>query len=119
MSSLVNFTENLKDSETYAVLDYLNYLHETKNNLETNNALAKCVIMCGELFANQVKKGERTQEDIESFEANLVEEKIFSHKNEELNLANVIVREGNAMALVEYETTFGEANNSKGLKKVA
>ena len=119
MSSLVNFRENLKDNMTNSLLDYLNYMYETKKNSETNDALAKCVLMCGELFSNQVKRGNKSQEDIESFEANLLSGTIFSDKNEDLDLANTMVREGNAMALAEYESTYGEANNVKGLKKVA
>ena len=120
MNDLISFKENLKDSITSSLLDYLNYMHETKKNPEVlekgNDALAKCVIMCGELFANKVKKGELTQEDIESFESNLVSEDMLLYSNNNLNLANAMVKEGDAMALTEFETRF---NDNKGLQKVA
>ena len=117
MSNLVNFKENLKDSMTNSLLDYVNYMHETKNNKETNDSLAKCVVMCGELFANKVKKGEISQSEIESFESNLIDENAFAQDYKELNLANTMVKETNAMSFAEYESTFGD--NTKGLKKVA
>lgn len=123
MSSLINFKENLKDSMTNSLLDYLNYLHETKNNLDSlengNDALAKCVVMSGELFTSKIKKGEASQDDIESFEALLLQEEMFTHKNLELNIANSMVKEGNAMALGEYESTFGAANKGIEIKKIA
>lgn len=123
MSSLVSFKENLKDSMTNSLLDYLNYLHETKNNIESlkngNDALAKCVVICGELFTSKIKKGGISQEEIDSFESLLSTEDMFAHKNIDLNSANSMVREGNAMALSEYESNFGAANKSMELKKIA
>ena len=123
MSSLVNFKENLKDNMTYSLLDYNNYLHETKNNLENlergNDTLAKCVLLCGELFANKIKKGMVTEEEVESFEVLLPTEEMFSYNHKDLDLAVKMVKEGNSMALNEYETTFGEANKEEGLKKIA
>lgn len=119
MTDLINFKENLKDSITNSLLDYINYMHETKQNETSSDALAKCVLMSGELFANKIKKGEASQDDIDSFEANLIGEGTLSTQNKDLNLANTMVREGNAMALAEYESTYGEASDIKGLKKVA
>lgn len=118
MSNLINFTENLKDSRVNSLLDYINYMHETKNNANINDSLSKCVVICGELFANQVKKGDKSQDDVESFEANLIGEKVFLHAKD-LDFANTIVREGNVMALAEYESKVVEQNDVKGLKKVA
>ena len=123
MSSLVNFKENLKDNMTYSLLDYINYLHETKNNLENlengSDTLAKCIVLCGELFANQIKKGKFSQEEIESFEALLPAEEMFAYDHKDLDLAVKSVKEGNAMAINKYASTFGEANKEKSLKKIA
>ena len=66
MTDLINFKENLKDSITNSLLDYINYMHETKQNETSSDALAKCVLMSGELFANKIKKGEASQDDIEA-----------------------------------------------------
>ena len=119
MTDLVNFKENLRDSITNSLLDYINYMHETKHSEVNSDALAKCVLMTGELFANKIKKGEITQDGIDSFEANLMGESTLSSQNKDLNLANTMVKEGNAMAFAEYESTFGENDNIKGYKKVA
>ena len=123
MSSLVNFKENLKDSMTYSLLDYNNYLHETKNNFENlergSDTLAKCVVLCGELFANKIKKGKITEVEIESFESLLPTEEMFAYNHKDLDLAVKMVKEGNSMALNQYESTFGMANKEKGLKKIA
>jgi len=123
VSSLVNFKENLKDSMTYSLLDYNNYLHETKNNLENlengSDTLAKCVMLCGELFANKIKKGSVTEDEIESFEALLPTEGMFAYNHKDLGLAVKTVKEANSVALNKYEKTFGEANKEKSLKKIA
>ena len=123
MNSLVDFKENLKDSITYSLLDYNNYMHETKVNLENleagSDTLSKCIVLCGELFANKIKKGEVTQEEIESFEALLPSKEMFVCNHKDLDLASNIVKESNSMALNQYESTFGEANKSMNLKKIA
>lgn len=124
MNDLANFKENLKDSSiSNSLLDYVNYLHETKTSYETlkngNDALAKCEVMCAELYANKIKKGEVSQDDIESFEALLPTSDMLVYKNNNLDLARNIIKENNAVALTEYETKFESTNNSKGLRKIA
>ena len=120
MNDLVNFKENLKDSITNSLLDYINYLHETKQSTEAlesgSDALAKCVIMCGALFANKVKKGEVREENIEAFEALLPSEEMLTFKNNGIDFAGKIVKEENAVALSEYQSRFGAVNKSIGQK---
>lgn len=123
MSSLVDLTSNLKDSKTNSLLDYINYLHDIKTTIDSlengNDALAKCVVLCGSLFANKVAKGEKNEDDIELFESNLVTQESLVYKNNDLNLANEMVREENSVALGEYESRFGESNKKIGLQKIA
>lgn len=123
MNSLANFKENLKDSMTYSLLDYTNYLHETKDNFDNlkdgSDTLSKCVVLCGELFANQIKKGKVSQDDVESFEALLPSEKMFGYNHKDLDFAVGIVKEGNSMALNEHETKYANFNKGKSFKKIA
>lgn len=123
MNSLVDFKENLKDSITYSILDYVNYMNETKYNADNldngSDTLSKCIVLCGELFANKIKKGDIKPDEIESFEALLPKEGMFVVDYKNLDLASKIVKEGDSVALNDYESTFGDTNKSISLKKVA
>ena len=133
MTSILNFEEELKKSKeknnkqvfelTDNILEGCNRIYDAKlNGALQEDELSKELIAEGKLFSNQIKKGLKTEEDVENFEKELPDGKnnyfAFPHKN--LDVAKSTIKQTNTVALFNAETlnnaTQMTESYSKGLK---
>lgn len=97
--------ERLSDTILYS----LNRLNSAKQSgALIKDELSKLIILEGSLFANQVNRGEKTEEDVEDFEKELPNGKysVFSFGHKDLDVAYDTVKQANTAALFERENRF-------------
>lgn len=104
------------DRPSNIILDSLNRINEAKpKDGLAKDELSKLIMLEGSLFANLVRRGLRTEEDIEDFEKEIPNGKAnyFSHKHEELDVAYGTVKQANAAALYDRENLTRHSRLSK------
>lgn len=101
MTDVVN--ERLSDT----ILNSLNRLHVAKiNGALSKGELAKIITLEGKLFSNQVKKGLKTEDDVDTFETQFPngEYRVFDFDHEGLDVAFESVKQENTVALLAKES---------------
>ena len=128
MTSIVNFEERMKGSNTLTneFFASMNRLHDAKiTGALKEDELSKLLILENKFFANLVRRGKRSEEDVEAYDNNMPNGKypigIYPHKD--LTLANSTVKQTNTAALFDAETLSSRMqfsdSYSKGLRKVS
>ena len=130
--SIVNFEEQIKERPSDALLNILNQFSVAKRNgVQDKEALAKMIILEGALFANKIKEGKVTIDEIESAEAFITgfargnKDEYFKINHKELDTAAKSFLEGDYVALEELEQRNGlsqvveQDEFIKGLRRVA
>lgn len=125
MTSIVNFDEKIRSSSnlTDEFFDKLNRLHEAKiSGALKEDELSKLLICEGKLFSNLVRKGYKTEKDVESYENNIPsgEYQIGNYNHKDISVAKSTIKQTNTVALFDAETlnkrTQMVESYSKGLK---
>ena len=107
MTSIVNFEEHISDRPSNVIFDSINRLYDAKKSKVLNaDELSKIIILEGDLFSNLVRKGKKSEEDIESFETLLPNQNYFSIKHNNLDVANNTVKQNITAALYDKENSF-------------
>lgn len=93
-----------------SIFDSFNRFHEAKSSgALRRDELSKILILVGDLFANKIKQGKVSKEEIESLESHLSgfngenSDKYFAFPHEDLKVAAKSVLEGNDFALQSVE----------------
>ena len=99
------FAMNGQSRTSDGILDSFNRFHDAKfSGALRRDELSKLLVSVGDLFANKIKQGKVTEEEIESLESYLSgftsenSDKYFSYPHEDLKLAAKSVLEGNDFA---------------------
>ena len=128
MTSIVNFEERMKSAGTLTneFFDSLNRLHDAKlTGALKKDEYSKLLIFEDKFFANLVRKGLKTEEDVQTYETDMATGKtpIGNYPHEDLSLAFNTVKQTNTAALFDAETLNRKTeiadSYSKGLKKVS
>ena len=98
------------------IFDSFNRFHEAKlSGALSKDEFSKLLISVGDLFANKIKQGKVSEDEIESLEAHLSGfvgencDKYFAFPHEDLKMAAKSVLEGNDFALQSVEQRYEAA----------
>lgn len=127
MTSIVNFEEEFKSNEnlTNTILKEINRIHDAKlSGALKSDEFAKTIMMESKLFANLIKFGKKSEEDVDSYESLIPKSsKYFSINHKYLKEAFDYTKESNTDALMQRENWDKQSqpveSYYKGLKKVA
>lgn len=137
MTSIMNFEDEIKrrsiDRPSDIILNSINRLYDAKLSGALNSdELSKIIVLEGDLFANRIKQGKVSIDEIESAEAFITgfarkgKDNYFSFKHSDLDRAAKIFLEGDYVALEELNKrtslsspVFDSESYSKGFKKIA
>ncbi len=110
MTSIVNFEDRLNDRVSNVILESLNRMHDAKQNgVLGPDELSKIIVLEGDLFANKIKQGRVTFDEIESAETFVTgfvgpnKDKYFSYNHADLDKASKAFLEGTFFAREELE----------------
>lgn len=101
MISIVSEKTKFTDRPSNVVFQYLNKIYDSKiNGSLTNGEFASTIALVGDIFANKVRQGKVTSDEIEQFEAHVsnLQPAYFSFKHEGLKETSKMCLEGIAMA---------------------
>ena len=94
------FDVKASERKSNTILSSLNRLHDAKlSGALTRDEFSKILVSVGDLFANKIRQGKVTEDEIESVEAHLTEftgdnsDKYFSFPHEDLDRASKTVLE--------------------------
>jgi len=94
------FDVRASERKSNVILDSLNRLHDAKQSgALVRDEFSKILVYVGDLFANKIKQGKVTEDEIESVEAHLTgftgenSDKYFSFPHEDLDRASKTVLE--------------------------
>ena len=123
MTSIVNFEERMKSASTLTdeFFALINRIHDAKlNGSLKEDEYSKLLILENKFFANLVRKGQKTEEDVEIYENDMPNGKypIGNYPHKDLPLAKSTAKQTNTAALFDAETKDRDIY-SKGLRKVA
>lgn len=127
MISIVNFEERVKGTGilTTQFFDSLNRIHDAKiSGVLKEDEFSKLLILENKFFANLVRKGLKTEEDVEMYENDMPNGKtpIGDYPHRDLDVAFSSVKQTDTAALFDAETiskrTQMPESYSKGLRKV-
>ena len=108
MTSIMNFEEHMKSSDRVSnvIFNSINRFYDAKlSGALKSDELAKIITLEGQIFANQIRSGKVTEEEIEAFETQIPNGKYdcFAIKHDKLNVAYQDVIQGNTAILYERE----------------
>ena len=110
--SIVNFEEHMSDRSSNVIFDSLNRLYDAKKSgVLGEDELSKIIILEGKLFSNQVSKGIKNEEDIESFETLLPNNNYFNANHKNLDVARDTIKQANTVALYNRENRFSRVKS--------
>ena len=126
MTSIVNFEERMKGTGnlTDEFFNSFNRMYDAKlNGALKEDELSKLLILENKFFANLVRKGKKSEEDVETYDndmpSGIYPIGIYPHKD--ISLAQNTVKQTNTAALFDAETinkrTQMPESYSKGLRK--
>ena len=111
-------TNIIKDRPSDIILETLNRINHAKlNGALMPDELTKIITLEGNLFANQVSRGLKTEEEVEDFEKEIPNGKVnyFKFEHENLDVAYVTVKQANTAALFDRENLTKHSKLSKKL----
>ena len=128
MTSIVNFEERIKGSGTLTdeFFTLMNRVHDAKlTGSLKEEELSKLLILENKFFANLVRRGQRTEQDVETYENDIPNGSYpignFEHKD--IKFARDTIKQTNTAALFDAETLSSrmqfDDSYSKGLRKVS
>lgn len=108
MTSIVNFEERMKATGRISdtILESLERVHDAKmTGALKEDELSKIITLEGRLFANQVSKGLKTEEQVEDFEKEIPNGKYpcFNFPHKDLDVAYNVVKQADTVALFDVE----------------
>lgn len=110
MSSILNYNDQVKDRPSNVIFTSVNRLYDAKlSGALKSTELSEIIIGLGDLFANKIKQGKVTLDEIESAESFLTQfatdnkDVYFSYKHEDLSRAAKTFLEGDDFALEKAE----------------
>ena len=130
MTSIINFEERMKstDRTSDVVLNSLNRLYEAKlNGVLDKDEFSKIIVLTGNMFANKIKQGKITNDEIDQVESYIIglDKHYFSNAHDDLDKASKIFLEGDYVALESLNTRklsaqpiFSEEEYNKGFTKL-
>lgn len=108
MTNIINFESRLKGRQSDEIFEILNQMHDAKNSgVLSPDQLSKVIVLEGNLFANKIRQGRVSQDEIESAEAFVTgfigknRNNYFNNKHVDLDKSAKIFLEGNFVALEE------------------
>lgn len=108
--SIVNFEGKLDKRTSDVILDNLNRIYDAKlNKVLGQDEFSKELVLVGDLFANQIKRGKVNSDEVDNFESFLTgftgpnKDKYFEYPHIDLDKATNMVLQGNSFALSELE----------------
>lgn len=109
MTSIINFEENMKSTDRTSdiIFSSLNRFHEAKlNGALEKDELSKIIVLTGNVFANKIKQGKVSDEEIDQVESFVegLSSHYFNHEHTDLERASKIFLEGNYAALEKSNT---------------
>ena len=127
MTSIVNFEERMKSSGTLVdeFFALYNRIYDAKlTGSLKENEYSKLLILENKFFANLVRRGLRTEEDVETYENDIPNGNypIGNYDHKDIKFAKDTIRQTNAAALFDAETLGRRTqidSYSKGLRKVS
>ena len=113
MTSIMNYEEHMKSSDRVSdvIFNSINRFYDAKiSGALKSDELAKIIILEGQIFANQIRNGKVTEEQIEDFETQIPNGKYdcFDLKHENLQVAYQDVIQGNTAILYEREQRYSQ-----------
>lgn len=132
MTSLANFEEKIVDRPSDVILESINRLYDAKlSGAIREEELSKIIVLEGDLFANKIKQGKVSNNEIEQTEAFLTgfigenKDKYFSLKHKDLDRASKMFLEGDFFALedqrkrsISASPIFEETDYKQGFRKI-
>lgn len=121
MTSIVNFEERMKSPSTltdeFFALNNRLYDAKLSGSLKEDE-YSKLLILENKFFANLVRNGKKTEEDVERYENDMPSGKysIGNYPHKDISLARDTIKQTNTAALFDLET---KNSYSKGLRKVS
>ena len=111
-SSIVDFEQHMKttDRPTDVILNSLNRFTKAKETgALRDDELAKIEILIGRLYANLVRMGKKTEDDVEDFERQVPNGKYdaFNYPHKGLDVAHDYIVQADTAALYDRENRFG------------
>ena len=111
MTSIVDFEEKMKGTEgpTDVILNSLERFSKAKETgALRDDEFAKIEILIGRLYANLVRMGNKTEEDVEDFERQVPNGKYdtFNYPHKGLDVAHDYIMQADAAALFDRENRF-------------
>jgi len=92
----------VKDSLSNEFFDSLNRIHDAKNSGALQSSeFSKLLILENKFFANMVRKGLKTEEDVETYENHLMP--VGEYPHDDLNVAFSSIKQANTAALFDRE----------------
>ena len=128
MTSIVNFEERIKGSSTLTdeFFTLMNRVHDAKlTGSLKEEELSKLLILENKFFANLVRKGKRTERDVETYENDMPNGSypIGNYPHKDIKFAKDTIKQTNTAALFDAETLSSRMqmpdNPPKGLRRVA